>query len=168
MLLKLVMPYHDRTFQGGTIVRWFKGEGDWINYGDDLFDLRLGEVRVTKTITASRPHEWLREMAEHVPGFLTPGTSVPATESSMEGSAANEPAEFFSWDAVVVLRIRSSDVGCLRRIEAKEGEYRDIGERLGLVTTDEAESSRGCLPTGGRCRRVPGRGEYDSRRVRGR
>jgi pyruvate dehydrogenase E2 component (dihydrolipoamide acetyltransferase) len=52
MVLRLLMPYVDRTVRGGAVRTWHKREGDRVEYGDDLFDLAaairgLIVVRVT-------------------------------------------------------------------------------------------------------------------------
>lgn len=136
MLLKLVLPYHDRTFQGGFIEQWFKKEGDRINYGDDLLDLRLEEVLVTKQVSASHPKQWLEQMAQHVKGRPTAATEGgEPTVRETDGAT-----EVHRWKAVVVLRINSSDMGYLRRICAREGEYCEVTGLVGLVTTEESES----------------------------
>ena len=44
MLIRLEIPHIEPNILGGAIIRWHKQEGDWIGFGDDLFDLRIGEV----------------------------------------------------------------------------------------------------------------------------
>lgn len=50
MILKLEMPYFDRQVNKGSIVKWHKAEGDWINFGDELFDIKVEEITKFKRI----------------------------------------------------------------------------------------------------------------------
>lgn len=50
MILKLEMPYYDRAVERGTIVKWHKAEGEWVNFGDDLFDIKVEEVTKLKRV----------------------------------------------------------------------------------------------------------------------
>src|SRR5205807_7010651 len=45
MLLKLLLPYFTRAVSGGLVVHWHKAEGDSVEYGDDLFDMKVEEVK---------------------------------------------------------------------------------------------------------------------------
>jgi hypothetical protein len=44
-LLKLTMPQIDTQFQTGSIVKWHKREGKWVDEGEALFDLRVEEIK---------------------------------------------------------------------------------------------------------------------------
>src|SRR5690242_9072210 len=51
MLLKLVLAGRDfdaREIQDAQIVKWHKAEGEYVNYGDDLCDLKVQELRVPR------------------------------------------------------------------------------------------------------------------------
>ena len=50
MILKLEMPYYDRAVEKGSIIKWHKTEGDWINFGDDLFDIKVEEITKLKRV----------------------------------------------------------------------------------------------------------------------
>jgi len=50
MILKLDMPYYDRAVENGSIVKWYKNEDEWINFGDDLFDIKVEEITKLKRI----------------------------------------------------------------------------------------------------------------------
>lgn len=50
MILKVEMPYFDRQVNKGSIVKWHKAEGDYINFGDPLFDIMVEEITKLKRI----------------------------------------------------------------------------------------------------------------------
>jgi hypothetical protein len=128
------MPYYSRMFGGGRITKWLKVEGERIDCGDALFEFQVEEVRVTKTIKAGNPREWLQQMA-----MLMKGNPEAAARPVPTTAGQGEFNSFKSWEAVVILRVHSSDQGFLRRICAREGEYREVGGLLALVTLEETE-----------------------------
>jgi hypothetical protein len=117
MLLKLVIPQFDRLAQGGTVTKWLKSEGEWVNYGEDLLDISIEEMKVLKQRTASA-----RQILD---------------ESAFDGVKAGETFSSNRWDWP--MRITSSDMGILRRIEAKEGDQWEVGHLLAVLTTEEDE-----------------------------
>ncbi|MCP5099425.1 MAG: hypothetical protein GY943_28050 [Chloroflexi bacterium] len=50
MILKLELPYYDRAVERGSIVKWHKAEGDSINFGDDIFDIKVEEITKLKRV----------------------------------------------------------------------------------------------------------------------
>ena len=51
MLMKLLLPREGdlaSVIHAGRIVKWHKKEGEWVNYGDDLFDFWVEEASVTE------------------------------------------------------------------------------------------------------------------------
>ena len=50
MILKLEMPYFDRQVNKGSIVKWHKAEGDYINFGEELFDIKIEEISKLKRV----------------------------------------------------------------------------------------------------------------------
>jgi pyruvate/2-oxoglutarate dehydrogenase complex dihydrolipoamide acyltransferase (E2) component len=50
MILKLELPYYDRAVERGSIVKWHKAEGDAINFGDDIFDIKVEEITKYKRV----------------------------------------------------------------------------------------------------------------------
>jgi multidrug efflux pump subunit AcrA (membrane-fusion protein) len=136
MLLKLLMPPYFRVIEGGTIVKWHKSEGEFVEFGDDLFDVRVERVRITKTIKEATAGEWLQrlstEMKKHNAGAALQGApQAPLVEA---GQACDE-LEFKTWDAVAYLRISSSDMGYLRRIHVLENDYRHVGDLMAELST---------------------------------
>ena len=136
MVLKLVLPYIDKRIQGGLIVRWYKSEGEWVGYGDDLFELRLEEIKTI--IRPLRPRQIIRSLNN-------PRTTVGAlwryallritsSDNQQRLSGRTKMSERHA-----LLRITSSDMGIMRRIYAKEGMRREVGDLLAVLTTDEKE-----------------------------
>jgi hypothetical protein len=120
MLMKLELPYFNRMFPGGYAHRWFKREGDWIDYGEEVLELRVEEARVTKTVGGHKPvADWLKH--------------------AEQAAAGAPPGGFNSWRCVVLLRVTSSDVGYLRRVEAGPDDYREVGALLAWLTGDKDE-----------------------------
>jgi hypothetical protein len=59
-LLKLALPSLGLQFQTGSIVKWHKRPGKWVNEGEDLFDIRVEEIKRVKRVNA----ENLAELAD--------------------------------------------------------------------------------------------------------
>jgi multidrug efflux pump subunit AcrA (membrane-fusion protein) len=107
--------------QGGTIVKWYKTEGDKINYGDDLLD-----IEVKNNLWSGKP---LSERIKTITGTK----HVEINDVVLMNDNSQQVTVFH-------IRIISSDMGILRKIYVKKGEYRDVGSTLALLTTDENES----------------------------
>lgn len=120
MILKLVMPPVDRMIQGGTIIRWYKVEGERVEYGDDLFDM----------MTAQK-NNCVKTLAEQIKQMTT--GKVLAVQDILDSDITPDGPSSF-------VRVTSSDVGYLRRIYSPEGTRQDIGALLAVLTTDRNES----------------------------
>lgn len=116
MLLALKVPFIEHAVEGGTIAQWYKAEGEWVDYGDDLFDLR---VEAMKVLGRSNRPEVLSNLTED---RIRERTIVHTSHRR-----------------VLLVRVTSSDMGLLRRIEAPAESYRAVGERVGIVTTEPDE-----------------------------
>lgn len=118
MFFKLVMPAVDRLMKGGVVAKWHKTEGDHVDYGDDLVDVKVELA-----------------MSELERGPLKQGfglsTDVGSGRDTNPADLANERG------LILIVRITSSDVGVLRRIEAKEGAYGEVGGLLAILSTEE-------------------------------
>ena len=120
MLLKLVLPFFDRAAECGSIAKWHKKEGDWVNYGDDILDIQIEEAKV---------------FIERVdPGSIL-GPSGPDANTSNQSDTVS--SDRFDWR----MRLTSSDMGVLRRITKGEGDHWEIGDTLAIITTEEEESA---------------------------
>jgi hypothetical protein len=131
MLLKLVLPYRDREFVGGVLVKWHKAEGEWVNYGEDLFDLRVQEVRGGPLPMAGR---------QEIELMTNPQTAEAwsrENELFAAGALAEDPSG--SRKRLCFMRVTSSDAGWLRRACSREGDPAKVGELVALLTTEEGE-----------------------------
>jgi hypothetical protein len=124
MLMKLELPFFNRMFPGGFAHRWFKQVGDRIDYGEEVLEVRVEEARVTKTVGHYKPvAEWLQKGQQAAAG----------------APQAAQPGSFKSWRCEVLLRVTSSDVGYLRRIEVAADDYRETGALLAWLTSEKDE-----------------------------
>ncbi|MEM7330653.1 MAG: hypothetical protein AAF490_01085 [Chloroflexota bacterium] len=109
MILNLEMPYYDRMVEQGTIITWHKQEGEFVNFGDDLFDVRIDEITKLKRVKQGQAH----------------------TTDMVKGK--KKGIEF-------TLRITSSDMGYLRKIDAAIGDVREVGQLVAIMTTTADET----------------------------
>jgi pyruvate/2-oxoglutarate dehydrogenase complex dihydrolipoamide acyltransferase (E2) component len=112
MMMKITMPTYDQSMRGGRVLRWHKGEGDDIGFGDDICDVAIDEFAVLRrtgraTLLSGRRQKKLRDDLE-----------------VREGKVYRE------------MTITSSDQGTLRKVVAGEGDSIALGDLLAVVTTD--------------------------------
>jgi hypothetical protein len=136
MLLKLVNAYTGDLgwmIRAGSIVKWHKTEGAPIHYGDDLFDMKVEEV-ARHQAALEQANQLMVEPIEYEKWaektLQTRNLSVDAI--GPESSTLQLKDSF-------LIRVASSDNGILRRVCAKEGEHRGVGDLLALITTEEGE-----------------------------
>jgi hypothetical protein len=133
MLLKLVIPYYSRSFQGGVVAKWHKAPGDLVEFGDDLLDIDVPEIRAMKT-------------AGTVQGKIESPAGSSAKEPTRPNGCAHDgqaPAgqrvEYVTKAAAFRMGITSSDVGVLRVILAPEGAACRVGEAIAILSTEADE-----------------------------
>jgi hypothetical protein len=133
MLLKLVLPAHPRILRGGWIGKWHVTEDEWVNYGDDLFDLTVDEGLSMRPASAAGLENYVRSLirAQETVGSLT-DEQVMAERDKAEDYYAKGRVNWF-------LRVSSSDMGRLRRLSARCGERREVGDVLAVFTTEADE-----------------------------
>ncbi len=130
MLLTLLMPSIDRVISGGVVTKWLKAEGDEVEYGDDLVEIRV-ELKLMRS---------LKSFPEKIK-LLAGGRTLDARD--LEIVQDDAPGASYS------VCLTSSDMGFLRRIDAPEGTYREVGGPLALLSTgrdepiDEASATSG-------------------------
>lgn len=122
MFFKLVMPSVDRLMKGGVVGKWYKAEGDRVDYGDDLLDVK---VELTMSVLD-------RGSMEQRIRLLKDGGSVRDNDLA---DITNERA------LMLIMRVTSSDAGILRRIDAKEGHYGEVGSLLAVLSTEDHGST---------------------------
>jgi hypothetical protein len=109
-------------------------EGDWVNYGDELFDLRVEEGLGIPSPAPGRESESYVQHLVHLQESLASLTDedVMAARENPEDHHRKGRVNWF-------LRVTASDTGRLRRRLAGPGEEREFGDVLALLTTEEGE-----------------------------
>jgi multidrug efflux pump subunit AcrA (membrane-fusion protein) len=134
MLLKLLLPQYNHMVTGGSIAQWHKAEGEWVTFGDVLFDLKVERIQITRLLPFDVPRQIemlvnAQAAARHLSDEEV-GIAAPVLQSDCQL-------------AVFRMRIASSDHGILRKIYAKEGEHREVGDVLAVLSTEEDEPIEG-------------------------
>lgn len=109
MLFKLLMPYINKGTEGGIFIQWYKEAGDRIDYGDDIFEVKIEEEK----------NNLVLETPESVIASLT----EPEKTSD----------KIHKLDRLV--RVCSADIGFLRRTYVQEFVYQEVGALLAVITT---------------------------------
>jgi multidrug efflux pump subunit AcrA (membrane-fusion protein) len=130
MLLKLLLPPYNRMVTGGSILQWHKAEGERVVFGDDLFDLKVETVQVTPLPPPDVPKQI--EM-------LVNAQAAARHLADEEVATAGPGPQADRQQVVFFMRIASSDQGILRKILAKEGDQREVGNLLAVLSTEENE-----------------------------
>src|SRR5262249_46864094 len=134
MLLKMLLPYYDRSVQGGVIRAWHKKEGEWVNYGDALFDLEINKLRHIRTMQSGQRQVELMPS----PGAL--GRLQGVKEMLLRPRDPGEGA-YETIPAGIPMLVTSSDAGLLLRICAAVGEKRQVGDLVALLATEEQDAA---------------------------
>lgn len=115
MILVLQVPFLETFSHGGTITRWFAGEGDHLEFGDPICDVALSEwmaLRKTKrALNLVRIKDKGQKKVKH--NF-----------------------ELRQGRGVMVMRIVASESSYLRRRDADVGRGVKVGDPLGVVSTE--------------------------------
>jgi hypothetical protein len=111
-LRKLILPQLDNQFQSGSILRWHKQEGEWVEAGDHLLDVKVEEIKRYKRTNAGQAEElqaaelntrnwsWLVRLTASDEGFLRKkyvaeaGTCAADDLLAVLSSQEDEPADF--------------------------------------------------------------------------
>jgi hypothetical protein len=134
MLLKLLLPPYNRMVTGGSVVKWHKAEGERVAFGEDLFDLKVEAVQINPLLPVDVP--------EQIELLVNAQVAVRQLSDEELMSAAPGPdADSSPW--VFGMRITSSDRGILRKIYAGQGDLRQIGDLLAVLSTEENEALPG-------------------------
>ena len=130
MLLKLLLPHYNRMITRGSIAKWHKAEGERVGFGEDLFDLKVEAVQINRLLPFDVP--------EQIELLVNAQAAVRQLSDEELMSAAPGPdADSSPW--VFGMRITSSDRGILRKIYAREGDARQVGDLLAVLSTEENE-----------------------------
>src|SRR5206468_10776194 len=102
----------------------------WVDYGDDLLDIRIEEGMMTQGWSENNVRALIRAQMAMM--------DVTDAELLLD---KRQPAELTRVTANAVVRISSSDRGWLRRIRGREGEHCKMGACLAALTTEENEAA---------------------------
>lgn len=116
------MPFVDRSMQRGVLVRWFKAEGDFVAYGEDVCEVAVDERLVLKKRKDART--------------LAGGTPDATGKRFAIGEGHRLRSRKHLTDR---LRLTSSDTGILRRILVREQGQLVVGDLLAVLTTTADE-----------------------------
>lgn len=142
MLFRLILAGRDVNaypIHSGYVMKWHKSEGEWFDYGDDLCDLVVQEVKVPRGVAAVRARRrWLNEqpgqMADIADRLLRGGRlSMPDPDPDSLVPVRLEGAGY-------LMRLTSSESGVVRRICARDRERRQAGSLLAILGTDGSEA----------------------------
>jgi hypothetical protein len=137
MFLKLLMPpYYRAPEHNSVIVTWYKREGEWVDFGDDLFDFRLSQGLVMRSEVPAYSVDHVERMAGR-----RPQQAQQRMEERRVPATGTHPAS--AYRAVrrgTIIRVTAADRGRLNKIYAGEGECRAVGQLLAVLTTDDDET----------------------------
>ena len=119
---KVQFPFVHRLSEGGTIVRWYKQEGDAVSFGDDLLDI---ELRLVGWEVKGRD-ERIQTLIDHKQLQADEATPKPATAAQSQ----------------MLIRLSARESGVLQRIEASPGSLRAVGDVLGVIGHGAPEDER--------------------------
>jgi len=114
MMLRLQLPHLDRKSSGARVLTWHKDEGDPVDYGDPILDVRAEGVEMLEVPRNAQLLSRLSRLRMR----RTRKRTTPLT---------------------VAWRITSSDRGTLARIVAEEGDYCEVGSVMALASSGEGE-----------------------------
>jgi hypothetical protein len=137
MFLKLLMPGHYRSPYGPfEIIKWLKAEGDWVDYGDDLFEFRMDEGIATKNDIPP----WSKDYVKAVAGSDAQRTLRQMEQGGMAGRAARPEEHHRRIRALINCRVSAADRGKLCKIYVNVGERQKVGEVVAILSTDADET----------------------------
>jgi hypothetical protein len=118
MILKLMMPKVNKRMREGEIIKWYKAEGEWVDYGDELFDVRVLMIP-------------LRRMT----GLLEKLKMKTVASILRASRDLDEMLSEMNTSAFIYVRVVSSDRGYLRTIRVHTDGCQEVGEVIALFTT---------------------------------
>jgi hypothetical protein len=65
MFLKLLLPCNHWIADGAVVVKWHKTPGQFVNYGDDLLDVRIEQGVVTRDVLTGWSENQVRASSGH-------------------------------------------------------------------------------------------------------
>jgi hypothetical protein len=143
MLLKLLMPpYYRAPEHNSVIVTWYKREGEWVDFGDDLFDFRLSQGLVMRSDVPAYSLDHVERMARQRPQQA----QRRMEEGRMPAAGTRRESAYRVDRRGTIIRVTAADRGTLGKIYAAEGECRAVGELLAVLTTNDDETVDAASP----------------------
>ncbi len=133
MLFKLVIPYYNRQFHGGTIAKWHKAPGDWVEFGDDLLDLHVSEI----TVLRGSPD--LKKDIRILTGPMVAQRMLQDESENLSTAQSPPPEMYMNVETEFAIRITASDMGKLRILLAPEGVSCRVGDTVAILSTEDDE-----------------------------
>jgi hypothetical protein len=118
VLLKLALPHIERDVDKVTVVRWFKSEGDEVEYGDDIVDLEVQSIR-----RLMRDHDANRILGRR------------------RSRAKPGKVEFWNMDVSISVRVTSADFGTMLETYAAAGDVLEQGDLMAVLSTESQDAS---------------------------
>jgi hypothetical protein len=132
MLLRLTLPFFNPSVVQGAVVRWHRREGDRVDHGDDLLVYRFQRIRVARETLG-----WNTGQIRRTIRAQQAMSHLDVADPRM--ASAEQRVAYIKIASDSLVRITSADHGYLRRIDAAEGESREVGGLLAVLTTTPDE-----------------------------
>jgi len=144
MLMKLEVNFKDymgHSIKKCSILKCHKREGEAVDYGDALLDIRVEELLIPSSKAATwHKARWLNERPS---GAAEMATAELQGSEPIEEQPKGPRGGFFAAPLVSYRRLTAAGRGILRKSYSEEGTPREMGDPLALLTTDERESVDG-------------------------
>jgi len=119
MILKVTVPKTDPAFRGGSIAKWYKHEGDPIEFGDDLCDVAIDEFMALQR---------------------TKRASLLGSTSRMRKRKVKDAYDLREGRGQVTIRLTSAEHGVLLgKVIVPEGGRIDIGSLIALMSGTDGD-----------------------------
>lgn len=116
MILKVVVPPYDAAFRAGYVARWFKQEGDPVEFGDPLCDIAIDHFMALQR---------------------TKRASLLSSSKKLRQRRVGDQYDRREGRGLVHMRIISSEAsGTLGKILVAKDERIEIGDAVAILGTD--------------------------------
>jgi len=148
MIAKLTLDFTDdlgHTICKGAIVRWYKAEGDRVEFGDALFDMHVEEVLIPKAhMDIIRQGRKLEFQPTQIADLAARQLESPPAVAA----AALDPEDVCPIQWAFFLRVSALDEGVLRRIYSRATQ--ETGDLIAIFSSspDESLHAKGGMTAG--------------------
>jgi pyruvate/2-oxoglutarate dehydrogenase complex dihydrolipoamide acyltransferase (E2) component len=121
MILRITVPAADAAFTGGFVLTWYKGEGDPIEFGDDLCDIAIDEFMALQR---------------------TKRATLLGSTSRLRKRRVKDVYDLREGRGQATLRLTSAESGVvLGRVFVAEGERVEIGSLVAVMAGPDGDLS---------------------------